>query len=139
MRDIYVSLFILSVAVWTGIGCSDKNDRREFVDTVMKNPDKLDSICANNVLAGTYAAEFLGYEESRQMVIDALRSFKGDYDVMEKNNEMADQPYPDSVQRAHHIILSGPAAQHNVDFQFFTPDGTTWELTNIIIVGGDLR
>lgn len=126
-RSARIPSLLLALAV---AGCFGRNDRQILVETIMKNPDRLDSICTGTPLGAGYVREYLGHEQSRLDVIQELRNFNGYYYV-----EEWEAPNTGDVrERTNSIRVLNDIIGRSMDFQFrTTDDGRTWQLNNIVI------
>ena len=127
IRGLALSASLMLAAMFGG--CFGKNDRQNLVETIMSNPDRLDSICRHTPLAQEYAREYLGHVQSRLDLVRELRNFNGYYEVDEVEAPFHDNP----SAWGHHIRVFNRITGRSMEFQFHSPDGRNWRLNNLVI------
>lgn len=130
MNTMRKSVWVASLMMVAMLGsCFGKNERQKLVESIMSNPDRLDSICRHNPLAQEYAREYLGHVQSRLDLVQELRNFNGYYEVDEIEAPFQDDPRA----RGHSIHILNRITGRSMDFQFHSDDGRNWRLNNLII------
>lgn len=130
MNTMRRSVWVASLMMAAMLGsCFGKNERQKLVESIMSNPDRLDSICRHNPLAQEYAREYLGHVQSRLDLVQELRNFNG-YDELDE----IEAPFQDDPRaRGHSIHIFNRITGRSMDFQFHSDDGRNWRLNNLII------